>query len=352
MEFFREIATMLYREVGNTGIRISEIGFGSGGTAGLMVRGSPEDQRVAVARAVMEGINYFDTAPDYGSGIAETNLGRVFKELGIRPFITTKVEVRNADLDDIAGHVVQSVDQSLERLGLDWVDFVQIHNGPVAERPSLEGRNYQHLWTKDFLRPGGALEGLERVKRAGKTRFLGFICRGNDAKPARELIDTGSFQLINLSYHLLNPSAGMVPPAGLQVEQDYGQIIDYAAARGVGVAVYSPLASGALTDHAVAGGPRHRLSGRAGPATASEYGSELDRARSLAFLTRPGFRTLGQVAMQFILMHTGVTTVLGGFSELAHLEEAVAVPGSGALSEENLARIEMGWRANLGQSPT
>lgn len=342
---------MLYREVGNTGIRISEIGFGSGGTAGLMVRGEPEAQREAVARAVDDGINYFDTAPDYGSGIAETNLGRVFKELGIRPFITTKVEVRNADLKDIAGHVVDSVDQSLARLGLDWVDFVQIHNGPVAERPKLEGSAYQHLWVKDFLRPGGALEGLERVQRAGKTRFLGFICRGNDAGPARELIDTGSFHLINLSYHLLNPSAGVVPPGGMLVDQDYGQIIDYALARKVGVAVYSPLASGALTDHAVGGGARHPLSGRPG-GVSTEEARMIERARALAFLAKPGSPTLGQVAMQFILMHPGVTTVLGGFSELAHLDEAVAVPGSGALPDESLARVEMVWRANFGQPST
>ncbi|MYF65600.1 MAG: hypothetical protein F4185_06930 [Chloroflexi bacterium] len=60
---------MEYREVGNTGVQVSEIGFGGGGNAGLMVRGTPEQQREAVARAIELGINYFDQSPDYGDGV-------------------------------------------------------------------------------------------------------------------------------------------------------------------------------------------------------------------------------------------------------------------------------------------
>ena len=93
---------MRFRMLGSTGLQVSEIGFGTGGTAGLMVAGSFEQQSEAVARAIELGVNYFDTAPDYGDGVSETNLGRVLRELGVRPLITTKVEVREADLADIA----------------------------------------------------------------------------------------------------------------------------------------------------------------------------------------------------------------------------------------------------------
>src|SRR5690349_847906 len=122
---------MKYRSIGNTGLRISEIGFGTGGTAGLMVRGTFEEQLQTVSRALELGINYFDEAPDYGSGLSEQNLGRVLHELKASPVITTKVEVRAENLDDIAGHIERSVDASLERLGVDHVDIVQVHNGPV-----------------------------------------------------------------------------------------------------------------------------------------------------------------------------------------------------------------------------
>ncbi len=68
---------MEYRVLGRTGIRVSEIGFGCGNVGGLMVRGSHDEQVEAVSRALELGIDYFDTAPSYGDGRSETNLGRV-----------------------------------------------------------------------------------------------------------------------------------------------------------------------------------------------------------------------------------------------------------------------------------
>lgn len=338
---------MQYREVGSTGVKISEIGFGCGGTAGLMVRGEPDVQRDAAARAAELGINYFDNAPDYGDRVAETNLGRVIREVGIRPYITTKVEVRNDNLKDIADHVVRSTDESLKCLGTDYVDFLQIHNGPVANQPNLQGRAYNILWIEDFLRPGGALEGLERVKRQGKARFIGFIVRGNDIGPVRQLLDTGVFSLVNVSYHLLNPTATTAKPRGLEVDTDWGQVINHAQAAGVGVAIYSPLANGFLNDNIASGGAPHPLAGGRNREGA-EYQANVARAHAMQkILSRPG-QSLAQAAYKFLFMHPGVTTVLGGFSDRSHLEELVQASGAGALTEEEMARVEMAWRGNFG----
>jgi L-glyceraldehyde 3-phosphate reductase len=331
---------MRYRSIGSTGLLISEIGFGTGGNAGLMTQGAYEDQRACVVRAIELGINYFDTSPDYGEGsTGEVNLGRVLRDLGVRPVITTKVEVRAEDLGDIAGHVERSVDQSLQRLGVDYVDIVQIHNGPTVERPQLEGRNYRVLGLEDYFGENGAIQGLERIQRAGKTRFLGFICRGDDGEPVRQLIDTGLFQLINAPYTLLNPTAGMAKPYGMQVEPDFGDVMTYAAEHGVGVAIYSPLGGGPLTDQALSTpveGSDGRSRGRQ---------EALRRARALQFLSQPG-RSLAQAAYQFILMHAGTTTVLSGISEIGQLDELVPTSGAGPLTPEEMARIEMVWRAN------
>lgn len=338
---------MEYRQVGNTELRVSEIGFGCGGSAGLMVRGSPEEQRGVVARAVELGINYFDNAPDYGNGVAEENLGRVLKELKIRPVSTSKVEVRHTDLGDIAGHVVRSTEESLKRLRMDYLDILQIHNGPAPSPPQLEGRSYTQLWIEDYLRPGGALEGLQRVLREGKARYVGFICRGNDGYQVRQLIDTNVFHMINVPYTLLNPTAGMAKPKGLAVDRDFGGVIDYAYEHGVGTAIYSPLAGGFLTDPIVAGGERHPLAGSRD--TASEaYRRHLEMAQALSFLRREGTHTLAQAAIRFLLMHKGVTVVLGGFSAMSHLEEIVPASGTGPLAPELMARVEMVWRANFG----
>lgn len=323
---------------GASGIRISEIGFGCGGTAGLMVRGSPLEQRSVIARALDAGVNYFDVAPDYGDGIAEENLGRVLRELGARPYITTKVEIRAEDLSDIAGHVVRSTEASLRRLGVECVDFLQIHNAPVVRQPGLANRAYSHLGLQQYLGSGGALEGLQRVQRDGKTRHLGFIVRGGDGDATSQVLRTGMFALINVSYHLLNPTAGRLLP-GVRFDPDWGQVIDEAHALGVGVAVYSPLAGGLLTDAVLRGASGHPLA-ESRASQRGDYPEMLRRVRTLAFLSVPDAQSLSQAAYRFILMHPGVTSVLGGFSEMAHLEDALTAMASGPLGESDVARLE------------
>jgi L-glyceraldehyde 3-phosphate reductase len=338
---------MRYRSIPSAGVSLSEIGFGCGGTAGLMVRGSSEEQRSVIARALEEGINYFDVAPDYGNGVAEENLGRVLRELGVRPSITTKVEIRAADLADCAAHVERSTEASLRRLGVDQVDFLQIHNAPVRRRPDQPPDAYAHLWLDQYLGPNGALEGLRRVQRDGKTRHVGFIVRGGDVDAVSEVLNTGAFQLINVSYHLLNPTAGQPAPAGLQVDADWGQVIDQAQRLGVGVAVYSPLANGLLTEAVLRGVDAHPLSGSRWPERAG-YADLARRVQSLSFLSQPGVESLSQAAYRFILMHPGVTSVLGGFSAASHLEDALAADASGPLAEADLTRLDAVWRANFG----
>ncbi len=331
---------MQYREVGSTGVRVSEIAFGCADPSGLMTSGAFEDQLRVCSRAIELGINYFDTAPDYGTGASEVSLGKVLKELGVRPFIVTKIEVRQENLDDIAGHVQRSLDASLERLQVDYVDLLQIHNGPTIERPQIEGASYRVLGIEDYFAPNGAIEGITRAQRQGKTRLLGFIVRGNDKEPVRRLIDTGIFNMINVPYTLLNPTANLPLPAGMEVDGDFGEVIPYAEAHGVGTAIYSPLGGGLLADGVVQRGEFHPsarpLLDRQRPLLA--------RAKALGFLSTKE-HSLAQAAYRFILSATGVTAVLGGFADIGQMEELVAVSGAGPLSPELMARVEMVWRA-------
>ncbi len=342
------------RRIGATGLELSEIGFGCGGNAGLMVRGSAPEQERAVGRALDLGITYFDNSPDYGDGRAEEALGRALKSLKARPLVNSKVEIRAGDLGDIAGHVERSVDASLKRFGLDHLDVLQIHNGPSARAVHLAGRGYARLGIGDYFGKGGAIEGVERVLRAGKARFAGFVCRGDDGDEVRRVLATGVFHLINVPYTLLNPTAGQAmravmslgsDPAGLT--PDYGNVLEAARAAGTGAAIYSPLAGGFLTDAFADGAPRHPLARPArGEAAAIEATRRQVRALRVA-LEGTGL-TLAQAAIRFCLMHEGVTTVLGGFSTVEQMEEIVAATDAPAFDPEVLALLEARWRRDFG----
>ena len=117
---------MRYRPLGNTGLNVSEIGFGCGNVGGLMIRGEHGDQVKAVARAMELGINYFDTASSYGNGQSETNLGRVLKELGADVYVGTKFRVTTHEAGHIKDDVIVSVENSLDRMQREQVDLIQI----------------------------------------------------------------------------------------------------------------------------------------------------------------------------------------------------------------------------------
>ncbi len=334
------------RIIPGTELSLSEIGFGCGGNAGLMVRGEKVEQRRVVARALELGINYFDTAPDYGDGAAEDALGRVLQDIGARPVITSKVEIRRRDLGDIAGHVVRSAEDSLRRLRAERLDVLQIHNGPTASPPSMEGGNYHELWLDHFLGAGGAAEGLRRLLDAGTIRYAGFICRGDDGTEVRALLDTGLFHVINVPYTLLNPTAGMARPPGLAVDRDYGDVLGAAGRQGCGAAIYSPLAGGVLAGTAA----QHALARKLDPSSDAVRRKQMLAAR-FRFLAEACGGSLAQAAYRFVLAHQGVTTALGGFSSLEQMEEIAAVSALPPLPTELLARVEAVWRTPLAGDP-
>src|SRR4030067_2048159 len=107
---------MRYRTIGKTGVKISEIGFGCGNNAVLMVKASHEDQVKAVRHALDLGINFFDTAFAYGLGKSEENLGAILEELGAEPVISTKIRLEADCLGDMKSPTVRAVEAGLGRV--------------------------------------------------------------------------------------------------------------------------------------------------------------------------------------------------------------------------------------------
>ena len=115
---------MQYRRIGKTGLRVSEIGFGCGNNAVLMVKAPYEEQVKVVRRALDAGVNFFDTAFAYGLGKSEENLGRVLKELDASPVISTKIRLEADSVGDIKAATIRAIQAGLERLGRERVEFV------------------------------------------------------------------------------------------------------------------------------------------------------------------------------------------------------------------------------------
>ena len=162
---------MELRLFGRTGLQLSVLGFGCGAVGGLMVRGDPLDQERTIARAIDAGVNYFDTAVQYGNGESEKNLGRVLQRL--KPSnvtVGTKVRLPSRDFGGITDAVARSLEGSLARLRLDRVDIFHLHNA-ITETGGGEALSVRQVL-------GDVVPAFERLRQQGKMRFLGLTAIG------------------------------------------------------------------------------------------------------------------------------------------------------------------------------
>ena len=329
---------MQYRNIGNTGVKISEIGFGCGNNAVLMVKAPYEQQRQAVRRALELGINFFDTAFAYGLGKSEENLGRILNDLGANPVISTKIRLEADAAGDVKGATIRAVEAGLARLQRARVDFVQLHTRVTAERGA--GKRFS-LTPREVLGPNGVIEGFKTMRDRGKAGFFGFSGLG-ETKALHELVDSGEFHGFQAYYNLLNPSGGQPVPDGFGA-QDYGRIIARAAAKGMGAFVIRVLAAGALTADPSTGGG----SSSEPLSPGSDYSLDLKRAEKVKEALGVDGKGLTQAAIRFGLMNPHISTVLVGFSNTTHIDEAVACSGAGGLSDQQMAKMAKLWETDF-----
>ena len=316
------------RIFGRTGMQTSLLGFGCGAVGGLMVRGGPADQERTIAEALDAGINYFDTAPLYGNGESERNLGRIFKALEPKNAIVgTKVRLRSSDLANIAAAVAASLDASLERLGMDRVDILHLHNTITS---TGGGETIAAQQVLDDVVPA-----LEAQRRSGKIGFLGVTAIG-DTAALHQVIDSGAFDSAQVVYNMLNPSAA--GPATMKQGQDYGALLQHTRAAGTGVVAIRVLAGGALSGsvdrHPIAGSPPAPIG------SAASYALDVEQARQLLPLVEEGYaENLAEAAVRFAIVHAGVGTILVGMATPDQFRQALAAVRKGPLSQAALDRL-------------
>lgn len=327
------------RPFGRTGLRLSVLGFGCGAVGGLMVRGDPVDQERAIARAIDVGVNYFDTAVQYGNGESEKNLGRILQKLKPSNMVVgTKVRLPVADFGRIADAIAQSLEASLARLRLERVDILHLHNA-ITEAGGGKAFSVRQVLDQ-------AVPALERLRQQGKLRFLGLTAVG-DTPALHQVIDSGAFDSAQVVYNMLNPSAAVALPANYPA-QDYGRLLDHTKAAGTGVIGIRVLAGGALSGsaerHPIASPPPEPIG------SAMSYDADVARARRLMPLVAEGFaKSLTEAATRFVLSHPAIGTILVGMATPQEFEDALAAVRQGPLPPAALDRLTALRRGFAGE---
>ena len=312
---------MPYRRCGRSGIRLPALSLGLwqnfGGERPL------ETSRAILRRAFDLGITHFDLANNYGPpyGSAEENFGRILEQ-DFRPYRDELVISTKAGYDMWPGpygdhgsrkYLLASLDQSLQRMGLDYVDIFYSHRFD-PETPLEE-----------------TLGALSTAVQQGKALYAGISSYSaqRTEEAARILRDIGTPLLIHQpSYSLLNR----------WIE---GGLLDVLEREGAGCIVFSPLAQGMLTDKYLDGVPAGSRAAEEGSFKSEWLTDEnLERVRALNAIAERRGQSLAQLALAWTLRDPRVTSALVGASSVEQLEENVAALGAARLHDDELAEID------------
>jgi aryl-alcohol dehydrogenase-like predicted oxidoreductase len=322
---------MKYRTLGGTDIAVSEVGFGVW-TVSTGWWGEVDDARSVrlLRQAYEQGINYFDTADTYGSGKGETILADAFGHMRENVVISTKIGY------DFYNHTARrgqqerpqnwsesflrfALEQSLKRLGTDYVDFLQLHNTKM-----------------DAVEDGDLFALMEAFKEEGKIRAygvalgpkIGWLEEG--VKVMRERRIDG----LQMIYNLLeqDPGRDLIRAAG---ETGTSLVVRVPHSSGMLEGKYDENTTFAHNDHR-----RHR------PKEWLTTG--LKKVEQLGFLTESGERTLGQAALKFVLASPEVASTLPNIYGEEQVEEFAATSETPDLTEEELFRVAELYEGNFG----
>ena len=302
---------MHFRILGRTGLQVSAVAFGAGPVSGLMTGDDSAAQEAALRRAVELGINWIDTAPGYGQGRSETNIGRAIAAIGARDVlqIATKVRLSPDQLSDIRGAMRHSVEASLQRLGAPAVTLLQLHNGLTSRRDDEPFS----ITPTDVLDPGGVLDAFAGWD-AGLVRYFGLTGTG-EPSAMREVVRSTGFDMIQVPYHLFNPSAGYLvsPDDG---DTDYGNIIADCAELKMGIFAIRVFAGGAILGREPSA---HTLKTPFFPL--AQYRRDRERADELTAARG----SLKESALRFVLDDARVQSAIVGFGSAEQVGEIVGI---------------------------
>jgi aryl-alcohol dehydrogenase-like predicted oxidoreductase len=311
---------MRYRQLGRTGIEVSEIGYGAWGIGGAQWGGADDDESTqALHRAIDLGLNFIDTALAYGDGRSERLVGRVVRDRSETVHVATKVPPKNriwpaeegSAREDVfpPGYVSECAEQSLRNLGMETVDLLQLH-----------------VWNDEWADDRELFEEVEGLRSSGRIRHFGISINDHQPSNGLRLVERGAVDTVQVIYNVFDQSP-----------ED--ELFPACRDREVGVIARVPLDEGGLT-------------GRIDPDT--EFGGDDFRAhyfrgdrrrevheRATAIASDLGMAVdgLAETALRFVLSEPAVSTVIPGMRSLRNVERNVAASDGGALPDEQRAKL-------------
>ncbi|MEH7306432.1 aldo/keto reductase [Neobacillus drentensis] len=302
---------MNYRTLGKTGIEVSEIGFGAWAIGGD-AWGPVDDQQSikAMNHAFELGVNFFDTADVYGEGRSERLVQELLKERRDRIVLSTKGGLMGhtrklEPIYDQPEKVIKAFEDSLMRLGTDYIDVY-----------------FCHIWWHIEKETEAFLEAFDRLKRDGKVRAVGVST--DNFEYLKTFNRNQSIDVLQVDYSLSNRNAEK-------------ETLPYCEEEKIGVVVRGPLQKGLLTGKFKKGitftGNDVRQHWNQ-----SWFEEQVEKVEKLKEVVNED-RTLGQLALQFVLAHPAVSTAIPGAKTTLQVEENAGASVSPLLEEEELLTI-------------
>ncbi|MFE7566470.1 aldo/keto reductase [Streptomyces sp. NPDC057539] len=319
---------MHYRELGRSGLSVSEIGYGAWGIGASGWVGATEDESVrALHRAIDRGVNFIDTARGYGE--SERIVGRVVRERADdQVYVATKVPPKNrvwpapGGLDPAVTfpgtHIRDSLESSLRVSGLDHFDVVQFH-----------------VWSDEWVGRGDWLETIAELKQQGKIRLFGVSINDHQPDNALALVRSGVVDTVQVIYNIFDqaPADTLLPAC-----QEHG----------VGVIVRVALDEGGLTGRITAGTTfpdsdfRSRYFRDDRPAQVEHHVNAITTELGIA----PD--AIAETALRYVLSAPAVSTVIPGMRTVRNVERNTAVSDGHPLTSDQLTLLARHrWQRNF-----
>jgi aryl-alcohol dehydrogenase-like predicted oxidoreductase len=312
---------MEYRDLGQTGMRVSEISLGTWAFGSEWGEVGDEESYATLNRAIDLGVNFLDTADVYGDGRSERLIGRLLEErAGDEVFVATKAG-RRLDPHTAEGydyeHLSAFVERSLRNLRLEAIDLLQLHCPPT-----------------EVYRRDETFEALDRLQEAGKMKNYGVSVE--KVEEARMALGYPGVKTVQIIFNILR-------------QKPIHEFLPLAEERDIGVLARVPLASGLLsgkmTADRVFAPDDHRNFNREGEAfdrgetfSGVNFETGLRAAEELKSLVPDGY-TLAQLALRWILMHSAISCAIPGAKRPEQVEDNLAAAEMPPLSGETMQRI-------------